>query len=88
MLYDFSKHHVQERVCAKRLPFFEMSFLKQTIGETSFVDPVPSESSSIESPQGERRGPIPEGASNNGSNQGAGALYDVTTSNYPAVPTG
>lgn len=49
--------------------------------------PVPSHSSSAESHQGDRQGTIQEGASDNGRIQGAGALYDVTTSKYHTVST-
>ena len=65
-----------------------MRFLRQTKGGSSFVDPEPSHPSPAVSPQGDAQKTSQEAASDNAEIQGAGSLYDVTTSHSHTVPTG
>ena len=68
-------------------PIFRDALPKAEKRGSSFVAPVPSNSSSTGSPQ-DRQATIPEAASDNGRIPGAGAIYDVTTSNHRAVSIG
>ena len=74
------KHIDRFVICAARLG-------RTPCSQIGFVDRTPSESASIPSLQEERR-VAPNVASDDASNHGTGALYDVTTSNYHTISTG